>query len=115
MFASRRAPGITIAKLRAIGEVGELTTDDLRFDTDETARLFSESYGRTLEPDVLADVAARTEGGPRRSSSCTPRSAIGRPARSASSCEASPVPTASYTTTSPRRSSATCPPTSRPS
>ena len=62
VFASRRAPGLTIAKLRAIGEVGELTTDDLRFDTEETARLFSESYGRALEPDVLADVAARTEG-----------------------------------------------------
>ena len=28
----------------------------------ETARLFSETYGRELEPDVLADVAARTEG-----------------------------------------------------
>ena len=26
------------------------------------ARLFSETYGRALEPDVLADVAARTEG-----------------------------------------------------
>ncbi len=62
VFASRRAPALAIAKLRAIGEVGELTTDDLRFDADETARLFSESYGRTLEPDVLADVTARTEG-----------------------------------------------------
>ena len=62
IFASRRSPGIPIAKLRAIGEVAELTRDDLRFDADETSRLFSESYGRTLEPDVLADVTARTEG-----------------------------------------------------
>ena len=29
---------------------------------DETARLFTETYGRELEPDVLADVTARTEG-----------------------------------------------------
>ncbi len=62
VFASRRPPGIPIAKLRAVGEVAELTRDDLRFDADETSRLFRETYGRTLEPDVLAAVAARTEG-----------------------------------------------------
>ena len=62
VFASRRAPGIPVARLRATGEVAELTTDDLRFDADETDRLFREAYGRDLEPDVLADVAARTEG-----------------------------------------------------
>ena len=42
--------------------MAELGTDDLRFDATETARLFTETYGRDLEPDVLADVAARTEG-----------------------------------------------------
>jgi ATP/maltotriose-dependent transcriptional regulator MalT/DNA-binding SARP family transcriptional activator len=62
VFASRRSPGIPIAKLRAVGEVAELTRDDLRFDAEETSRLFAESYGRTLEPDVLAVVTARTEG-----------------------------------------------------
>ena len=61
-FVSRRAPAIPLARLRATGEVAEIGTDDLRFDSDETARLFSETYGRALEPDVLADVAARTEG-----------------------------------------------------
>jgi len=61
-FASRRSPSVPIARLRASGEVAELGTDDLRFDPSETARLFSESYGRELEPDVLADVTARTEG-----------------------------------------------------
>ena len=61
-FVSRRAPAIPLARLRAVGEVAEIGTDDLRFDSDETARLFSEAYGRALEPDVLADVAARTEG-----------------------------------------------------
>ena len=62
VFASRRAPTIPLARLRASGEVAELGTDDLRFDVDETRRLFTETYGRSLEPDVLADVAARTEG-----------------------------------------------------
>jgi len=62
VFASRRPPAIPLARLRAVGEVAELGTDDLRFDLDETRRLFSEAYGRALEPDVLADVAARTEG-----------------------------------------------------
>jgi LuxR family maltose regulon positive regulatory protein len=62
VFASRRPPTIPLARLRVSGEVAELGTDDLRFDMDETRRLFSETYGRALEPDVLADVAARTEG-----------------------------------------------------
>ena len=62
VFASRRTPGLPISRLRSIGEVAELTTDDLQFDTDETARLFRDTYGRTLDPDVVADVAARTEG-----------------------------------------------------
>lgn len=62
VFASRHAPTIPLARLRAAGEVAEIGTDDLRFDADETARLFTETYGRDLEPDVLADVAARTEG-----------------------------------------------------
>ena len=62
IFASRRMPSIPLARMRASGEVAEIGTDDLRFDAGETARLFSETYGRELEPDVLADVAARTEG-----------------------------------------------------
>jgi DNA-binding SARP family transcriptional activator len=62
VFASRQTPPIPFARMRASGEVAEIGTDDLRFDASETARLFSETYGRELEPDVLADVTARTEG-----------------------------------------------------
>ncbi len=62
VLASRRAPTVPLARLRAMGEVGELGTDDLRFDRAETAQLFTETYGRRLEPDVLADLSLRTEG-----------------------------------------------------
>ena len=62
VFASRRAPGIPLAKLRAVGEVAELETDALRFDIAETAQLFTETYGRRIDADVLEDLAARTEG-----------------------------------------------------
>ena len=62
VFASRRQPTIPLSRLRAIGEVAELVTDDLRFDAAETAKLFTETYGRPVEIDVLADLARRTEG-----------------------------------------------------
>ncbi len=62
MFSSRRAPTLPVARLRALGELSELTTFDLRFSGEETEALFHETYGRTLEPDVLADLSARTEG-----------------------------------------------------
>src|SRR5215207_1006030 len=61
-FASRRMPTVPLARLRAVGEVAELGTNDLRFDASETIQLFTETYGRQMEPDVLADLAVRTEG-----------------------------------------------------
>jgi DNA-binding SARP family transcriptional activator len=62
VFSSRQRPSLGLARLRAAGEVAELTTEDLRFNEDETERLFRESYGRPLEPDVLAELRRRTEG-----------------------------------------------------
>ena len=62
VFASRRLPPFPLSRLRAVGEVAELDTDALRFDASETAKLFNETYGRTLEADVLLDLAERTEG-----------------------------------------------------
>ena len=62
VFSSRRQPTIPIARLRAIGEVAELRTDDLRFDAGEAGQLFAEMYGRPLESDVLRDLTSRTEG-----------------------------------------------------
>ena len=62
VFASRRQPAVSLARLRAVGDVAELGTSELRFDGAETAQLFTETYGRRLDPDVLSDLAERTEG-----------------------------------------------------
>ena len=62
VFVSRQSPTLPLARLRTLGEVAELDTADLRFDLDETERLFRDTYRRPLEPDVLADLADRTEG-----------------------------------------------------
>ena len=62
VILSRRAPILPIARLRALGEVAELGRDALRFESTETERLFRETYGRPLEPDVLAELDRRTEG-----------------------------------------------------
>jgi ATP/maltotriose-dependent transcriptional regulator MalT/DNA-binding SARP family transcriptional activator len=62
VFLSRREPTLPLARLRTLGEVAELTASDLRFDLDETERLFRDTYKRPLEPDVLADLSSRTEG-----------------------------------------------------
>jgi len=62
VFASRREPPVRLARLRSLGEVGELRTDDLRFDASETERLFRETYEMRLEPGVLVELRRRTEG-----------------------------------------------------
>ncbi|HYM82747.1 MAG TPA: hypothetical protein VEY67_01175, partial [Candidatus Dormibacteraeota bacterium] len=62
VLASRRMPRLAVARLRTQGELAELRTDDLRFRTDETERLFREGYQRPLEPDVLDELSRRTEG-----------------------------------------------------
>ena len=62
VFVSRQQPSLPLARLRTLGEVAELTAADLEFDLDETERLFRDTYKRPLEPDVLADLAVRTEG-----------------------------------------------------
>jgi DNA-binding SARP family transcriptional activator len=62
VIAGRRTPGLALARLRSIGAVAELQTDDLRFDLAESDRLFRETYGRALDRDLLADLARRTDG-----------------------------------------------------
>ena len=62
VFASRREPPIRLARLRALGEVAELRTDDLRFNAVETERLFRDTYEMRLEPALLVELRRRTEG-----------------------------------------------------
>jgi AAA domain-containing protein len=62
VFVTRQSPTVPLARLRTLGEVAELDATDLRFDLDETERLFRDTYKRALEPDVLAELADRTEG-----------------------------------------------------
>ncbi|MEO5940198.1 MAG: hypothetical protein ABIZ72_04585, partial [Candidatus Limnocylindrales bacterium] len=62
VFASRRPPSLPVAKLRSLGELAELGIADLRFSDGEMEQLFRETYGRPLEPDVLTELAQRTEG-----------------------------------------------------
>ncbi len=107
-FASRRAPAIPLSKLRAVGEVAELGTDDLRFDAAETARLFNETYGRRWTRTSSPIWPHGRKAGSLRCSWSRLRCAIDRPRRSAASFGPSPAPTTISTTTSPRRSSATC-------
>src|SRR5215212_2429995 len=62
VFASRRPPAIPVSKLRSLGELAELGIADLRFSDIEMEQLFRDTYGRPLEPDVLTELAKRTEG-----------------------------------------------------
>jgi DNA-binding SARP family transcriptional activator len=62
VFASRRVPSVPVAKLRSLGELAEIGIADLRFSDSEMEQLFRETYGRPLEPDVLTELAKRTEG-----------------------------------------------------
>src|SRR5512140_9690 len=62
VIASRTRPTLPLARLRAIGEAAEIGTNDLRFDRDETERLFRDAYHDPLERDLLDDLARTTEG-----------------------------------------------------
>jgi len=62
VLISRMTPSLPFARFRALGEVAELTTSELRFVPEETERLFRETYALDLEPAVVAELSRRTEG-----------------------------------------------------
>lgn len=62
VLISRTVPSLPLARLRALGEVAELETADLRFDPDETHQLFRDTYAMDLEPGIVAELSRRTEG-----------------------------------------------------
>ena len=62
IISTRTRPTLPIARLRAIGEAAELSTDDLRFDRAETRQLFHETYRNPLEPELLEVLTRITDG-----------------------------------------------------
>src|SRR5664279_5378348 len=62
VIAGRRAPSLALGRLRSIGAVVELRTEDLRFDLEESERLFRDTYRRTLDQALVADLTRRTDG-----------------------------------------------------
>jgi ATP/maltotriose-dependent transcriptional regulator MalT/DNA-binding SARP family transcriptional activator len=62
IVASRRMPSLSVAVLRARGQLAELHRNELRFDESETDRLFRDCYHHALEPDVLHELQQRTDG-----------------------------------------------------
>ena len=49
VISTRRRPALELGRLAAMGEVAEITTDELRFTGDETERLFAQGYGLALD------------------------------------------------------------------
>ena len=63
VLASRSDPPLRLARLRARGQLAELRAADLRFTAAEAAALLGqEAAGSALPDEVMAALAARTEG-----------------------------------------------------
>jgi LuxR family maltose regulon positive regulatory protein len=63
LIASGRAdPPWPLARWRARGQVVEIRTDDLRFNSAETAAFLKNAMGLDLSPQDMATLGARTEG-----------------------------------------------------
>jgi LuxR family maltose regulon positive regulatory protein len=62
VVASRSDPPLPLARLRAGGQLAELRAADLRFTSQETARLLQGAVGLELSEATVAALAARTEG-----------------------------------------------------
>jgi DNA-binding SARP family transcriptional activator len=64
VVSSRRTPQLPLARLRYQGELAELGTEALRFSRQETHELFRDTYGYSLDPDLMDEIDQRTEGWP---------------------------------------------------
>jgi LuxR family maltose regulon positive regulatory protein len=62
VLASRADPPLPLARLRARGQLAELRERDLRFTAEEAAGLLHAAAGPGLPQEVVASLAARTEG-----------------------------------------------------
>lgn len=59
---SREDPPLQLSLLRGRGELTEIRLADLRFTTEESAKLLNESMGLKLNADQIETLGARTEG-----------------------------------------------------
>jgi LuxR family transcriptional regulator, maltose regulon positive regulatory protein len=62
VIGSRADPPLPLARLRAQGQLREIRAADLRFTTEETALFLNEVMRLALSPELIAALAARTEG-----------------------------------------------------
>lgn len=62
VVAARTSPRLPAGRLRSKTAIVRMDPDALRFDVPETDRLFRDVYGIPMEPDVLRELVARTEG-----------------------------------------------------
>lgn len=62
VLISRADPPLSLARMRAWGQLTELRSDDLRFTMDETRELFNQVIGLELPGEALTSLAERTEG-----------------------------------------------------
>jgi len=62
VLASRADPPLTLARLRARGQLAELRATELRFTVSETAAMLRESASADMPDAVVAALAERTEG-----------------------------------------------------
>jgi LuxR family maltose regulon positive regulatory protein len=62
VVASRSDPPLSLARLRARGQLTELRQTDLRFTVEEAAKFLNDVMGLDLSPADVAALEARTEG-----------------------------------------------------
>lgn len=62
VVATRTDPPLSLARLRARGELVELRAADLRFTPDEASRYLNETMGLTVDDDDVKALGDRTEG-----------------------------------------------------
>jgi LuxR family transcriptional regulator, maltose regulon positive regulatory protein len=62
IVCTRADPPIALGSLRAIGQLAEVRTTDLRFTDGEAAALLVETEGLNLDAQAVKSLAARTEG-----------------------------------------------------
>lgn len=62
VIATRADPPLQLARLRSQGRLTEIRAADLRFDEAESRELLRALTGADIEPPVVAELTARTEG-----------------------------------------------------